>query len=98
MLIDPHQPVIVGVREVPLDEALQIHTGVAFMSDPAVLAALLPYEEEAFGIANLPPSTAHHYTRIDHIRLTPRLTITVSRDVIRSAIPHTITTSQEIHQ
>ena len=89
MLIDQSRPVVKqGANYVLLDDALQAHTGVAFMTDPAVLASLLDNDEyEAFNTSHLPPLSAFSEVRIQRIQITPRLFVEVPQRYIVSGSP-----------
>ena len=89
MLIDQSRPVVKqGANHVLLDDALQAHTGVAFMTDPAVLASLLDNDEyEAFNTSHLPPMTAFSEVRIQRVQITPRLFVEVPQRYIVSGSP-----------
>ena len=89
MLIDQSRPVVRnGATYVLLDDALQAHTGVQFMTDPAVLAALLDNDEyEAFTPSRPPPLSAFSEVRIQRIQSTPRLFVEVPQRYIVSGSP-----------
>ena len=88
MLIDQSRPVRLGRDVVTADEALERHTGLAFMTDPAVLASLLDNDEyEAFSTDHLPPLGAFEVVRATRIQLSPRLFVEVPQRYIVSGNP-----------
>jgi len=93
MLIDPERLTMVGTQLVTEDVALAASTGVEFLTDPAILGALSD-PQPAFEVRHLPPLRSYASVRVDHVRLTPRLTVPVERRVIRSGHPTQIHTTQ----